>query len=85
MRNDQGRSPLQQIRMRDDRERELLQLLETRAGRIQVWALFTSYQRGIDGRLPPSGPVLIRAILAHEFPVTEAVRLPEAVALAGHA
>jgi hypothetical protein len=70
--NDQGRSQ-PHFRTKEERANELLQLLETRAGRIQVWALFTNCRGGLDGRMPPSGPVLIQAILAHEFPAAEAV------------
>jgi hypothetical protein len=68
--NDHGRL-LPQARIRQERESDLRQLLETRAGRIQLWALYNHYRRGIDGRLPPAGPVLIQAILAHEFPAAE--------------
>ena len=60
--------------MRQQREDELRQLLETRAGRIQLWALFAGC-RGAEGRLPPSGPVLVQAILAHEFPAAEPATL----------
>jgi hypothetical protein len=66
--NDQGRSPLLEVKGKQEREDELQQLLETRAGRLQIWALFSQYCRRTDGRMPPSGPALIGAILAHEFP-----------------
>jgi hypothetical protein len=66
--NDQGRSTLLKDRTKEQRERELQELLETRTGRIQVWNLFARYHGCAEGRLPPGGPVLIQVILAYEFP-----------------
>jgi hypothetical protein len=54
--------------MRQERAIELEALLQTRAGRIRLWDLFGRYFRRTGGHLPPSGPVLVEAILSYEFP-----------------
>ena len=49
------------------RKRELLKLLESRAGLVQLWNLYTKYQGEGSPGLPPGGQTLIETILDHEF------------------